>query len=409
ELVVLAEELGALDLLAGDVTRLARVRDLHAPEHLPNDHLDVLVVDLHALQTVDVLYLVDDVAGELFHAEQPQDVLRVGRTVDDGFALVHDLSFGDDDVLLLRDELFVDLAFRIGDLQAHLALGLLAERDGAGHLGERALVLGRARLEQLGDPRQAAGDVAGLLPFDRDARHHLAGSEVLAVADLDQRANREGDRHRVVGAGDLHLVAVAVEELDLRTDDLGRAASLRVDDDQRRQARDLVDLLGDGDAFLDVLELRAAGELGDDRARQRVPAREHGAGLDLLVGLDAEQRPVRHLVALALAAVRIHDHDLARARDDDQLALAVGDVAHRRVEAHRAFRLRLDARCDRRTRRSTADVEGAHRELRAGLADRLRRDHADRFADVDEAAAAEFAAVALGADAEACRARQRGA
>jgi hypothetical protein len=32
----------------------------------------VLVVDLHALQSVDVLHFVGDVARERFHAEQPE-------------------------------------------------------------------------------------------------------------------------------------------------------------------------------------------------------------------------------------------------------------------------------------------------------------------------------------------------
>jgi hypothetical protein len=49
-LVVAAEELGTLDLLAQDIAGVARVRDLHASQHLADDHLDVLVVDLHALQ-----------------------------------------------------------------------------------------------------------------------------------------------------------------------------------------------------------------------------------------------------------------------------------------------------------------------------------------------------------------------
>jgi hypothetical protein len=45
--------------------------------------------------------------------------------------------------------------------------------------------------------------------------------------------------------------------------------------------------------------------------------------------------------------------------------------------------------------RRAADVEGAHGELRARLADRLRGDDADRFADVDRRAAGQVAAVAL--------------
>ena len=49
--------------------------------------------------------------------------------------------------------------------------------------------------------------------------------------------------------------------------------------------------------------------------------------------------------------------------------------------------------------RRAADVEGAHGELRARLADRLRRDDADGLAHIDGRAAREVAAVALGADA----------
>ena len=51
--------------------------------------------------------------------------------------------------------------------------------------------------------------------------------------------------------------------------------------------------------------------------------------------------------------------------------------------------------------RGTTDVEGPHRELRAGLADRLGCDHTDRLAEVHHRAAREIAAVALHADAEA--------
>ena len=233
------------------------------------------------------------------------------------------------------------------------------------------------------------------------------GREILTVADLDQRADREADRHRVVGAGDLHLLRHRVEQLDLRAHDLGRAAALRVDHDQRRQAGDLVDLLGHRDAFLDVLELRAARELGDDRSRQRIPGGEHRAGLDRLVGLDVQRGAVRHLVALALAVVAVEDDHFAGTRDHHQLALGVGDVAHRGVEADDAVGLGFDAVGHRRTLRRTTDVEGAHRQLRARLADRLRGDHAHRLADVDQPAAAEIAAVALGADAEARVAGQR--
>ena len=65
---------------------------------------------------------------------------------------------------------------------------------------------------------------------------------------------------------------------------------------------------------------------------------------------------------------------------------------------HLALEVRLDEGLVRKLRRA-ADVEGAHGELRARLADRLRRDDAHGLAHVDGRAAREVAAIALGADA----------
>src|ERR1700679_913654 len=65
------------------------------------------------------------------------------------------------------------------------------------------------------------------------------------------------------------------------------------------------------------------------------------------------------------------------------------------VQSNGALALDLDAIGRRRSRSRAADVEGTHGELSARLADRLRRNDADRLADVDAVSAAQIAAVAL--------------
>ena len=67
-------------------------------------------------------------------------------------------------------------------------------------------------------------------------------------------------------------------------------------------------------------------------------------------------------------------------------------------DGHLAVEIRLDERLLVDLRRA-ADVERAHRQLRAGFTDRLGGDDADRFTVVDRRAAGEIAAVALAADA----------
>ena len=48
-------------------------------EHLADDDLDVLVVDAHALEAVDLLDLVDQVLRQRLLAQHLQDVVRVRR------------------------------------------------------------------------------------------------------------------------------------------------------------------------------------------------------------------------------------------------------------------------------------------------------------------------------------------
>ena len=98
-----------------------------------------------------------------------------------------------------------------------------------------------------------------------------------------------------------------------------------------------------------------------------------------------------------LGAVGVGDRNHHVADHRDQMTIAVlGDRLV--LDRHLAVEIQLDERLLVDLRR-TADVEGAHGQLRAGLADRLRRDDADRLAVVDRGAAGQIAAVALAADA----------
>ena len=71
-----------------------------------------------------------------------------------------------------------------------------------------AASFGLARLEELGDARQAAGDVAGLRLLTADLDQHVAGRHLLAVAHLEARAGRQ----RIVS----ELLTGLVEDVDRR-------------------------------------------------------------------------------------------------------------------------------------------------------------------------------------------------
>ena len=217
-----------------------------------------------------------------------------------------------------------------------------------------------------------------------------------ARIDRDDRLGRE-EVAGIAAAGELRHLAVGRLDQQRRAQ-IGRAVRRPpVHDDALGDAGRLVRRLGDRDALDQVLIGDDAVELGDDRAGIGIPLRHALAALDLVAVVDLDARAIGHAADGALAAVMVEDDHGEIARHGDQLAVRVahdGAVA----DLHRALERRLDMRLLVDLRR-TADMEGAHGELGARLADRLRRDDADRLAHVDARAAGKIAPVAGGADA----------
>ena len=111
--VVGLEHAGPVHLLAAQERGVAGLDDLDLAQHLANDHLDVLVVDLHALQAVDVLDLAHQVVRQRLDALQAQDVVRVRLAVRDRLAALDVLALEHRQVAPLRDQLLVLLALLV--------------------------------------------------------------------------------------------------------------------------------------------------------------------------------------------------------------------------------------------------------------------------------------------------------
>ena len=410
--IVLIKHFRAFDLFARDELRVARIGDLHAAQHLTNNHFNVLVVDLHALQTVHVLNFIHDVTGEFFDTEESQNVVRIRRSFHDFFTALHHLTVVHEDLLILADEEFVIVTVVIGNDEALLALRFLTERDGTRRFGEHTGILRAAGFEEFGHTRQTARNVSGLLAFARDTCEHFALVDFLAVAHHDDGAHRQLNRHRVIRARNLHFVTGFVEQMHQRTNHVrrrglrvlralcSRRRTLRVNHDHGAQARHFVHLVHHGDVFNDVLKLHGTGVFRNNRQRHRVEGRQLLTALHFRVRLNLQRGAVRHLMTFTFTArVGIRDDQFAGTGNDDQFLLAVLHIAHRRRERHQAGVLRFNARSHRRTGRRTTDVERTHRQLRTRFADGLSSDNAHGFAGVHERASAQVAAVALRAQA----------
>ena len=175
-----------------------------------------------------------------------------------------------------------------------------------------------------------------------------------------------------------------------------------------RQAGDFVDFLVQRETFLQVLELHRSADFRQDGEGVRVPLDQYIAERNLLAVFDLHLGAVHHGIALFFAALLIHDRDRTVAVHHHQVAFLRANCDHVH-EAHRAVVLGIEARLLADARSRAADVERTHGELGSRLADGLRRDHARRFAEFDEAAGSQVAAVAHDANATLRFAGQHGA
>ena len=77
---VLFFELEFIDLITPEQRRIARIGDLHFAQHLAHDDLDVFVVNLDALESVNFLHFVDQVLLQILRSANFQNFVRHHRT-----------------------------------------------------------------------------------------------------------------------------------------------------------------------------------------------------------------------------------------------------------------------------------------------------------------------------------------
>ena len=362
----------------------------------------MFVADLHTLQTVHSLDFVNNVASQSFDTLKSQDVMRIGRTVNNDFALVNHLTVVNQNVLILRNKEFMILTLGVSNDQTLFALGFLTEGNGTACLGKNTCVLRRAGFEELGNTRQTAGNVSSLLAFRRNSGKHVTDLGFVTVMNDDESADRQLNAHRMLGARNLNGLVVGIEELNQRLADLAGRRVLSVDNDQRAQAGNFVHLALNRDVVDNVGKANFTCVFGNDRTSHRIPVGKFGSDFNLLTIGCKEVGAVRNLMTFSLAAVRTFDHDFAGAGNHNLVALLTGHIAHRACEANRAGRLRNDVAGNSCTASSTTDVERTHGQLSTRFTNGLGGDNTDSLTGVNQ-----VAAVALGAKTVACFAGKR--
>src|SRR5213078_120505 len=210
---VLRLEVRPVDEQARQELRGTRVDDRDPLEHLPDDDLDVLVVDLHALRPVHLLDLMGQVDLYRPRPQYPQQLVRVDGALGDLLPDVDVVAVGHPQPDPLGDLVVHDLVAAVvghdDDLPGPVAV---LDPDPASHLRDGRLALGYPGLEDLLHTRQTLGDVLTRDATGMEGTHgqlgtgltdRLGGDDADRLADVHGLAGRQ--RTAVAGRADAQL------------------------------------------------------------------------------------------------------------------------------------------------------------------------------------------------------------
>ena len=285
--VVLGHEDDFINHLVFEERRVTGIQNHDFLHHLANDHLDVLVVDFHALQAVHFLNLVHEVLLHGAGALNAQDVRRRDGTIRqrhagaDKVVVLHQNVLRQRHHVLLLDTVFrLDVDFPVTTF--HGAVGYHAV-DFRYHGGVRRV----PGFEQLRHPWQTTGDIAGFAHGPRNLGQDVTSLDFVVVLDADVRAHRNAIR----------LLAFSIAFFAGANDD-GRVLvfGFRLDDYLFAVTGLFVRFLTIRNAFGDGVVLNSTIKLGQNNGVVGVPVVQFGAFFHFLAFFHEHERAVRNVV-----------------------------------------------------------------------------------------------------------------
>src|SRR5207302_1100858 len=320
------------DDLARQQVSVAGGVDADLPHHLPDDHLDVLVVDVDALRAIDLLDFLDQVGLHRLAAKNVQQLLRADRALGDLLTGLDLLTTLDVDPGAVRDRVFPPFlvhapADDLVSLDAGQALRDVGSRDATGVEGPHGQ-LGPRLTDRLG-----GDDADGLANLDQ-----LAGGQVASVAQAaDAFAGLAGQHRAHLDLGHARLDQVArLDVVDLGALLHQGLLALRIQDGGGRNAsRDpLEQRLGQRALLRDVGHPDTAGRAAvfgpDDDVLGHV---DQPPGQ--VAGVRRAQRRVRQTLASTVGRDEVLEHrqPFREVRLDRQVDDPAGRVGHQTTHA----------------------------------------------------------------------------
>src|SRR6266446_3550513 len=252
-------EFQSINLITPEQLGITRFGNFHLPQHLANDDLDVLIVDLNTLEAVNLLHLIDQMFLQVLWSADIKDFMRYNWTFGQLRTLLHKVPLEDDDVFIERDKvLFFLAAGCVAQDKPPFSANSTAKLDQTIDLRNFGRIFRTTSLEEFGNPWQTAGNILGLCDLSRRLSQQRTGRNFVPVLNHDVCTGRNCvTRDFLFGF--------------IQDDDLRVQIFLVLNNNRAHDAGGFVDLPLNGNTRNHVAKFDSTGFLCQDRNIVRIP------------------------------------------------------------------------------------------------------------------------------------------
>ena len=363
----------------------------------------MLVIDLHTLQTVHILYLVDDILLDSRETLDGKDIGRRDDTVREWRTSTHSIMLLDKDLLGKADEILALLARLRRDDNLAITTLHLAQLDLAIDFADDSRVGRVASLEKLRDTRQTTSDITSTTHRTRNLDQRLTRSDerTLGEGRLQVTTHREVVRSQDIVGGIVTiglLLSVLSHDIDRRY----AVLVLRLGDDALHKTRSFIGLGTVGDAINNIAQMDLTLILADNDRVERIPLTDQIALLHLVALLEVERGTIGDILRREHdVRIDIDKADLAQTADNHaaSLLLIINEGnSTQLVKLQLAIVLGYNLRIGSGITSHTTGVECTKSKLRTRLTDRLSSNHTDSLAQLHHTGGSKVAAITLHTD-----------
>ena len=183
-----------INLLTINEVSITDIADFNLPHHLSYNNTDVFIVNLHTLETVNFLHLINKIRLQCILSQDVKDIMWISISVTEGFSGFYNVTIPDKQMLSHRNSMFITTAKIIINKNCPLSFYNITKPDYTGYLREDSRILGPPSFKKFSYPGETTGDILGLNTLLQEFCQCFTNDDFFTIFYVKNRPTPGGSR-----------------------------------------------------------------------------------------------------------------------------------------------------------------------------------------------------------------------